>query len=88
MPLTISRLIESPISTPFFFILFALQSRYEWFYEAFLNLFMFLYPGLLCSLLLFWMVYGVGVRLAGKSLPLVSREGCRVVFLSLQSFNI
>jgi hypothetical protein len=29
--------------------------------EAFLNLFTFLYPGLLCSFLLFWMVYGVGV---------------------------
>jgi hypothetical protein len=50
--------------------------------------FVFLNPDLSCSLLLFWMVYGVGVCLAGKSLPLIFQEGCYVAFLPLQSFNI
>jgi len=30
---------------------------------------------------LFWIVYGVGVCLARKPLPLVSQEGCCVAFL-------
>jgi len=50
--------------------------------------FMFLYPDLSCSLLLFWIVCGVGVCLAGKPLPLVSQGSCCVALLPLQSFNI
>jgi len=80
---------------PFLFFFFysicssvSLRGPDQGFREAFLNLFMLLYPGLLCWLLLLWVVYGVGVRLAGKPLPLVSQEGCCVAFLSLQSFNI
>jgi hypothetical protein len=49
--------------------------------------FMFLYLGLLLLFVfvLDSLVYGVGVCLAGKPLPLVSQEGCCV---ALQSFNI
>jgi hypothetical protein len=49
--------------------------------------FMFLCLGLLLLFVfvLDSLVYGVGVCLAGKPLPLVSQEGCRV---ALRSFNI
>jgi len=48
--------------------------------------FVFLYLGLSCSLLLFWIIYRVG--LAGKPLPLVSQAGsplcCVSAFIVLQ----
>jgi len=52
----------------FFFFLtpFILQSRYQWLCEALLNLLCFSIQVCYCSLFLFWIVYGVGVCLAGK----------------------
>jgi len=76
----------------FFFFFFKLHLYFSlvarWFHETpFVESFMFLYLGLL-SLFVFVLdslVYGVGVCLAGKPLPLVSQGGCCV---ALQSFNI
>jgi hypothetical protein len=48
----------------FFFTSFVLQSRYQMVLRDDFESFVFLYPGLLCS---FWMVYEVGVCLAGKA---------------------
>jgi len=68
-------------STPF-----VLRPRYRWFHEAFLDLITFHYPGLLCSLLLFWMIYGVGVLLCGKTpvAGFLQKDYC-IAFLSSTS---
>jgi len=80
----------------FFFLLHLFFSlEYQWFFEAFLNLYVLLYGFvislLLFSLLLFWMVFLWSWYFscpAGKLLPLVSQEDSYIMVLSLQSFNI
>jgi len=67
----------------FFLTPFILQSRYQWSCETLVESSVFLYLGLLLLFVfvLDSLVYGVGVCLAGKSLPLISQEGCCVAFL-------
>jgi len=91
-PRSVFPVVPSAFFFFFFFFFFKLHLYFSlvarWFHETpFVESFMFLYLGLL-SLFVFVLdslVYGVGVCLAGKPLPLVSQGGCCV---ALQSFNI
>jgi len=87
-----SCLLARPFSF-FFFTPFVLQSRYQWFYEAFLNLSCFsiqvCYARCCCCCCCYsgWFME-LAFASQEKTLPLVSQEDCCVAFLSLQSFNI